>query len=97
MQKPVNMRRTFGGCVTVGLPRAAKHAAAIVWCAFTFIQCSDHYGLASGTWKGERPKATYQGAAKINGKKPGKRFRLPYASGIVGNDKAFIKVPGSPG
>lgn len=71
--------------------RTFRKALAVAWCAFTFIQCSDHYGLESGTWNGEKPKATYQGEAKVNGKKPGKRFRLPYASGVVGNDKAFIK------
>ena len=50
-----------------------SHLLAIVWCAFTFIQCS------------------YKGEAKINGKKPGKVFRVPYASRVVGNDKAFIE------
>jgi hypothetical protein len=61
-------------------------------CAFTFIQCSDHYSLASGTWNGETPKASYQGQARINGKAVKRHFRFGYASGIVGNDKAFIKA-----
>lgn len=72
-------------------PGKGSNLLMVVWCAFTFIQCSDHYGLESGTWNGEKPKATYQGAAKVNGQTPGKQFRLPYASGVVGNDKAFIK------
>lgn len=92
----MNDLRTSASICAISVPRSRDRVnlrsfVAIVWCAFTFIQCSDHYGLESGTWNGEKPKATYHGAAKINGKKPEKRFRLPYASGIVGNDKAFIK------
>ena len=63
----------------------------IAFCAFTFIQCSDHYSLNSGTWNGEKPKGTYQGHVTINGKTPNKNFKFNYASGVVGNNKAFIK------
>jgi hypothetical protein len=70
-----------------------KKIVSIAFCAFTFIQCSDHYTLQSGTF-GNVPKPVYSGVrdVKINGKHPHKTFNLGYARGTVGNDKAFIEV-----